>query len=114
VAGFRDRFEPLRQIVAAAGVITADTFAAHLAGLSGTPTYTIYNFAYQPRWCEYWGAPFANVLHFEKGNCFSVKDDFHATSTSENSVLFGAALRASERVAQNVQAGFAAQARCAA
>jgi hypothetical protein len=97
-AGFADRWGPLRQIRSAAAVFTADTFAAHVAGLCGTPTYTIYNFAYKPRWCEYWGAPFENVLHFEAGECYRLTDAFAASHFSEDSDLFHAALGASQQL----------------
>jgi hypothetical protein len=95
-AGFRDRLEPLRQIRRAAAVITADTFSAHLAGLCGTPTYVIYNFAYLPVWCEYWGAPFSNVFHFEGGKCYQLDDAFRAYRSCTDSPLFRCAQRASE------------------
>jgi len=94
--GFTNRLEPLRQIRRAAAVITADTFSAHLAGLCGTPTYVIYNFAYRPIWCEYWGAPFDNVFNFEGGICYHLDEDFRAFPCREDSVLFDAAWRASE------------------
>ncbi len=96
-AGFSDRFEPIRQISRAAAVISADTFSAHLAGLSGVPTYVMCNFAYRPVWCRYWGSPFANVFNFEAGNCFQLAANFEALGASEDTLLFRSVLAASER-----------------
>lgn len=97
VNGFSDRLEPLRQIRSAAAVFSADTFSAHLAGLCGVPTYTIYNFAYKPLWAEYWGAPSKNVLHFEQGQGYRLSTDFAAQPATECSFFFEAALAASKR-----------------
>jgi hypothetical protein len=95
-AGFKDRLEPLRRVRRARAVITADTFSAHLAGVCGTPTYTIYNFSAQPRWYERWGAPFYNVLHFEAGTAYALSSAFSANVVSHNSDFFRVALEASQ------------------
>jgi hypothetical protein len=95
--GFSDRFEPIRQINRVAAVISADTFSAHLAGISGVPTYVICNFAYRPVWCRYWGSPFANVFNFEAGSCFQLDDDFEAFGAREDTLLFRSVLAASQQ-----------------
>jgi hypothetical protein len=97
--GFSDRLEPIRQICRAAAVISADTFSAHLAGINGTPTYVICNFAYRPVCCQYWGCPFANVFNFEAGAAYQLDDDFGAFTSTEDTRLFRAGLEASEYAA---------------
>ena len=104
-AEFSDRFEPIRQINRSAAVISADTFSAHLAGISGVPTYVICNFAHRPIWCRYWGSPFANVFNFEAGSCFQLDDNFEAFDATEDTLLFRSVLAAS-RQTDRVEADF--------
>jgi hypothetical protein len=94
-AEFSDRLEPIRQINGAAAVISADTLSAHLAGISGVPTYVVCNFAHRPVWCRYWGSPYSNVFNFEAGSCFQLDDDFEAFRASEDTLLFESVLAAS-------------------
>ncbi len=107
--GFSDRWEPLRQICTAAAVISADTFAAHLAGISGTPTYVICNAAERALNCEYWGSPFRNVLNFQDGSSYRLDDDFRACRSEGTSLCFRAALEASKESKRDLsRAGYSA------
>jgi hypothetical protein len=96
-AGFGDKLDPIRRILQAGAVISADTFSAHLAGITGTPTYVICNYALRPVWCQYWGSPYANVVNFEGGAGYRLDDEFRAVEVLEDGVVFGAARKASER-----------------
>ena len=95
-AGFSDRLDPIRQICGASAVISADTFAAHVAGINGTPTYVICNATRRRPGCGYWGSPYTNVFNFEDGVSYKLDDDFRVFRACEDTELFKAVLPASE------------------
>jgi ADP-heptose:LPS heptosyltransferase len=96
-AGFGDRLDPIRRILRAGAVISADTFSAHLAGITGTPTCVICNYALRPVWCQYWGSPYANVFNFENGISYQLDDQFQAFPALEDTRLFSTVGNASEQ-----------------
>jgi hypothetical protein len=95
-AGFSDRLDPIRQICGASAVISADTFAAHVAGINATRTYVICNSGRRRPRCEYWGSPYGNVFNFEDGVSYKLDDDFRLFQAREDTPLFKAVLAASE------------------
>lgn len=93
--GFADRLAPIRQILSASAVMTADTFSAHLSGLSGIPTYVVCNQPQRVLNCQYWGSPYANVFNFEAGTGYQLDEGCRAFKSGENSLCFSAASEAS-------------------
>jgi len=94
--GFEDRLEPIRRILRASVVISADTFSAHLAGISGKPAYVICNHPMRPISCRYWGSPYSNVSNFEDGASYRLDDGFQAFPVQEDTKLFSIVRKASE------------------
>jgi len=61
-------------------VLCADSFMGQMSSLLGINTFVIYNNPKFEKYCEYWGPPFNNVIHYENGNMFKMGDNYKVAS----------------------------------